>query len=139
MPGDSATPLARKLGLKHGMRVRLLDPPDDYWDLFGGDVAGLDLTVLTGPDDGEADFTHLFAMDLDTLRAHLAAARAGMAEDGLVWASWPKKSSGVSTEIAKSDVLREGKAAGLVDVKVVAVDETWSGHKFVIPVADRAG
>ncbi|MDX1676102.1 MAG: hypothetical protein R3314_15005, partial [Longimicrobiales bacterium] len=54
-------------------------------------------------------------------------------------ASWPKKSSGVETGIDKSDVLREGQAAGLVDVKVAAVDETWSGHKFVVPVDQRSG
>ena len=56
----------------------------------------------------------------------------------MVWASWPKRSSGVATEIGKTDVLREGKSAGLVDVKVAAVNGTWSGHKFVKPVQDRA-
>lgn len=138
--GYSGTPLVRKLGLKPGMRVRLLDAPDHYWDLFAGHD-GLDLTILddvAGPDH-PADFTHLFATDLGTLKAHLAAARQGMAEEGMVWASWPKKSSGMETGIGKADVMREGKAAGLVDVKVAAVDDTWSGHKFVIPVEQRGG
>lgn len=134
--GYSGTPLAKKLGLKPGMRVRLLGAPDHYWSLFGDDVDTLDPAVLGG-DAENADFTHLFATDLDTLRGHFATARSGMAGDGMVWASWPKKSSGVETGIAKAEVLREGKAAGLVDVKVAAVDETWSGHKFVIPVQDR--
>lgn len=55
----------------------------------------------------------------------------------MVWASWPKKSSGLASEIGRAEVMKEGKAAGLVDIKVAAVDETWSGLKFVIPVADR--
>lgn len=137
--GYSGTPLARKLGLRPGMRVRLLDPPDGYWDLFADGAAELGVTVLGDgpPSASSADFVHLFARDLDTLRAHLATARAIMAQAGMVWASWPKKSSGLATEVDKADVMREGKAAGLVDVKVAAVDETWSGHKFVIPVADR--
>lgn len=67
----------------------------------------------------------------------LAAARAGMAEDEMVWVSWPKKDSGVASELGRAEVMAAGKAAGLVDVKVCAVDETWSGLKFVIPVADR--
>lgn len=135
----SRTPLARKLGLKPGMRVRLLDAPDHYWDLFGDAVERLELEILDASDDADADFTHLFATELDTLRAHLAEARASMAENGMVWASWPKKSSGLETGIGKADVMREGKAAGLVDVKVAAVDDTWSGHKFVIPLGERGG
>ena len=137
--GYSGTPLARKLGLKSGMRVRLLDAPEGYWARFGPSPADLGLDVLGADPDEPADFTHLFATDLPALRAHLAAAREGMTEDGMVWVSWPKKSSGVETGIDKADVLREGRAAGLVDVKVAAVDETWSGHKFVVPVDQRRG
>ena len=140
--GYSGTPLARKLGLKPGMRVRLLDAPDHYWELFDDGVRELDLEILqaSGPStDGVADFTHLFAADRETLRTHFSRAREGMAEAGVVWASWPKKSSSLASEIDKAAVLREGKAVGLVDVKVAAIDETWSGHKFVIPVADRRG
>lgn len=156
--GYSGTPLVRKLGLKPGMRVRLLDPPDGYWGLLGGDPDALDVELdaadASGPgaDPGAdpdapsadalpgaalVDFTHLFATAGETLEAHFRAARAGMAEDGMVWASWPKKSSGVESEIGRSEVMAAGKAAGLVDVKVCAVDETWSGLKFVIPVAER--
>lgn len=135
--GYSGTPLARKLGLEPGMRVRLLDPPDAYWHLFTEPFDPAGVEVLDPGDPGAADFTHLFATGLDRLRTLLRQAVAGMAEDGMVWASWPKKSSGLATEIGKMDVLREGKAAGLVDVKVAAVDETWSGHKFVIPVRSR--
>lgn len=134
--GYSGTPLVRKLGLKEGMTVRLQGAPDGYWDLLGG--AASDLGVApAGEGDGPVDFTHLFASDRGTLDAHLRSARDEMAEDGMVWASWPKKSSGVESEIGKSEVMAAGKAVGLVDVKVCAVDATWSGLKFVIPVDER--
>ncbi len=143
--GYSGTPLVRKLGLKPGMVVRLMDPPDGYWALLGGSPEALEVHVggeVTGrrsdvADHSPADFTHLFATDLATLDAHFAAARRGMTTDGMVWASWPKKSSGVASEVGRADVMRAGHAAGLVDIKVAAVDATWSGLKFVIPVADR--
>lgn len=143
--GYSGTPLVRKLGLKPGMRVRLLDAPDGYWELLGAGAEDLDVDLADGtaggggPGEGAgaADFTHFFAKDEATLESHLRTARETMAEDGMVWASWPKKSSGVESEIGRSEVMAAGKAAGLVDIKVCAVDETWSGLKFVIPVSDR--
>lgn len=135
--GYSGTPLVRKLGLKEGMTVRLLGPPDGYWDLLGGDPPSLDV-ALADPGDDDVDFAHLFATDRETLDARFREARDAMAEDGMVWASWPKKSSGVESEVARSEVMAAGKAVGLVDVKVCAVDETWSGLKFVIPLDDRS-
>lgn len=134
--GYSGTPLVRKLGLNPGMQVRLLDAPRGYWDLLGASPTELDVTPVE--EDGAAEFTHLFATKRKRLDALFAAARKGMTEDGLVWASWPKKASGMESEVARSEVMAAGKEAGLVDVKVCAVDETWSGLKFVIPIADRA-
>lgn len=133
--GYSGTPLVRKLGLRSGMTVRLLDGPGHYWDLLGGTPASLD--VRPAGDRLPADFTHLFATDRGTLADHFRTARETMTEGGLVWASWPKKSSGIESEVGRSDVMAAGKAAGLVDVKVCAVDATWSGLKFVIPLAER--
>lgn len=135
--GSSGTPLVKKLGLKPGMRVRLFEAPDGYWTLLGDRPSGLGVEELGADDDGDADFSHLFASTVDGLRERFAAARSGMTVDGMVWASWPKKSSGVESEIGRAEVMREGKEAGLVDVKVCAVDRTWSGLKFVIPVAVR--
>lgn len=135
--GYSGTPLIRKLGLKPGMSVRLLGAPDHYWELLGGSAAELDV-VPVGGEETTARFTHLFASERETLEARFRTAREGMAQDGLVWASWPKKSSTVESEIARSDVMAAGHAVGLVDVKVCAVDETWSGLKFVIPVEERS-
>lgn len=134
--GFSGTPLVRKLGLKAGMTVRLLGAPDSYWDLLGGTPSELGVTTA-GESDGPADFAHLFASDREALETRFRSARDGMAEDGMVWASWPKQSSGVESEVGQFDVMAAGDAVGLVDVKVCAVDATWSGLKFVIPVADR--
>jgi hypothetical protein len=135
--GYSGTPLTKKLGLKAGMRVRLLHPPDHYWTLLGQKPAAIGVVQLTDGSDQQADFTHLFATDPHTLEEGFAIARAGMLEEGLVWASWPKKSSRTQSQIGRSEVMAAGKRTGLVDIKVCAVDDTWSGLKFVIPVRDR--
>jgi hypothetical protein len=137
--GYSGTPLARKLGLKSGMRVRTFRPPEHYPALVGPVfdslvAAPLDLEPGREP---KVDFVHLFATAPDPLARAFAAARSCMEEDGMVWASWPKKSSGVPSEIGRSEVMAAGKAAGLVDVKVCAIDDVWSGLKFMIPVERR--
>lgn len=135
--GYSGTPLARKLGLKPGMRVRLFEAPHGYWSLL--DPAGDrgDPARVYRIDETPADFQHLFATDAATLERAFREARREMTPDGMVWASWPKKSSGFASGIGRAEVMAAGKAVGLVDVKVCAVDETWSGLKFVIPVAER--
>lgn len=135
--GYSGTPLIRKLGLKPGMGVRLLDAPAGYWDLLGGTPEALGVEPLPEGGERKAAFTHLFATEPAALEEGLARARAGMEEDGMVWVSWPKRASGVASRIGRADVMAAGKAAGLVDIKVCAVDETWSGLKFVIPVEER--
>lgn len=134
--GYSGTPLVRKLGLKPGMAVRLSGAPDGYWELLGGGPEALEVTTLAASDE-PADFSHLFASTRVALEERFRAAREGMAVDGMVWASWPKKASAMESEISRAEVMAAGKAVGLVDVKVCAVDETWSGLKFVIPVEDR--
>ena len=142
--GYSGTPLDRKLGLRPGMRVRLQlgpGPAEDeaatYWDRFGAELDPSTFRLLEEDSPEPADFTHLFARTPGELRDGLARIRDGMATDGMVWVSWPKKSSALASEISRAEVMAEGHRAGLVDVKVCAVDEDWSGLKFVIPVADR--
>lgn len=135
--GYSGTPLVQKLGLKRGMRVRLLDPPEHYWKLLGVSPAAIRVELLAEASTEVADFTHLFALDPEALENAFTTARAGMDTQGMVWASWPKRSSGVETKVGRSEVMAVGKTRGLVDVKVCAVDEIWSGLKFVIPVASR--
>jgi len=133
--GYSGTPLVRKLGLRAGMRVRLLDEPADYWEMLDASPAELGVQLQSG--DGPAPFTHLFATERRRLRELFALARRGTTDDGMVWASWPKKSSGLESEVTRAEVMEEGHAVGLVDVKVAAIDEVWSGLKFVVRVADR--
>ncbi len=136
-PGYSGTPLVRKLGLKQGMRIHLIHAPEHYWALLGGSPAAIGVEPISETDDPEADFIHLFATDADTLAESFARARPWMSQDGMVWASWPKKSSGMASAIGRSEVMAAGKEVGLVDIKVCAVDEVWSGLKFVIPTKER--
>lgn len=132
--GYSGTPLVRKLGIRAGMVCAVLDPPEHYWDLLV-DLPD-DLTMVDVPEP-ETDFVHLFAREYKDLAARLRRLRGMISQDGMIWVSWPKKASGVQTDLT-GDVVREaGLSAGLVDVKVCAVDEVWSGLKFVIPKADR--
>lgn len=133
--GYSGTPLIKKLGIKPGHRLLVVDPPANYWDLLGelpGEVE------VKGPSSrARLDFVHVFASEARGLRRRLGSLRRRISEDGMVWVSWPKKSSGVETDVDGNVVRRAGLAAGLIDVKVCAVDETWSALKFVIPVKDR--
>jgi hypothetical protein len=135
--GYSGTPLVRKLGLKRGMRVHLIDPPDHYWQLLGENAASMGVDQIAEDADQKADFIHVFATDRVILERALASARKCMHQDGMVWASWPKRSSGVASDIGRTEVMAAGKEAGLVDIKVCALDEVWSGLKFVIPTRER--
>lgn len=132
--GYSGTPLVKKLGIKPGHRVLTIGEPDDYWDLVG------ELPEGAGPaDTGDArlDFVHFFATTVRQAVAGFETGQARMASNGMIWASWPKKASGVVSELDEDRLRGLGLERGLVDVKVCAVDATWSGLKFVIPLKDR--
>ena len=95
--------------------------------------------AITQPDDVEIkkDFIHCFAVEAAALRKTLPALKREMAPSGSLWVSWPKKAGKVATDVSANIVRDAALAIGLVDVKVCAVDETWSGLKLVIPVKDR--
>lgn len=133
--GYSGTPLIRKLGMKRGHRALVIDPPENYWELLGGRPT--DVRVEAPNTRARLDFVHVFAGAEKGLLRRLRSLKKKIAPDGMIWVSWPKRSSGVSSDLDGNAVRRLGLAAGLVDVKVCAVDETWSGLKFVIPVDDR--
>ena len=133
--GYSGTPLVKKLGIKEGFRIAVWNGPDNYHELLGELPKG---TRPAASGDKDVEFSHVFATSRKELLVGLGAAKRAMASNGMVWLSWPKKASGVSTELDGNEVRRLGLASGLVDTKVCAVDETWSGLKFVIRVADRA-
>lgn len=133
--GYSGTPLVRKLGIKPGYRLWTFDAPEGYGALIGELPDG---ARPAEPGERGIEFLHVFATTRAALARGLAEARERMAEDGMVWLSWPKKASGVETELDGNVVRGIGLDAGLVDIKVCAVDDDWSGLKFVIPVKDRA-
>jgi len=132
--GYSGTPLIRKLGMKPGHRVLVIDAPDDYWELLG--ELPPDVEIRGQRTRARVDFVHIFADSQRGLR-RLRSLKRRIAPDGMIWVSWPKRSSGVATDLDGNVVRGAGLAVGLVDIKVCAVDDTWSGLKFVIPVEDR--
>ncbi len=134
MAGYSGTPLAQKLGIKPGFRVYIEQGPKDYAALLAPLPEGV--TFLPRP-TGKADLIHLFTREAKGLADKLADYRHKVTEDGTIWVSWPKKASRVPTDVTE-DVVREAALPlGLVDVKVCAVDEVWSGLKLVIRRENR--
>jgi hypothetical protein len=130
--GYSGTPLARKLGLAEGQAAALLGIPETIGDINGFDGFASVVHTLREMPHRAFDYVHLFTTERAALEAIAPALFLVLRPDGMVWISWPKKSSRVSTDITE-DVLREVLLpTGLVDVKVCAVDEIWSGLKFVI-------
>jgi hypothetical protein len=127
MAGYSGTPLERKLGIKPGQVVFLDKPPAGF---------GLDAPTTTRLPRA-IDVTLTFHTDESPLTRRLPTLIERTAQDGMVWICWPKRSSGMPTRIDEGDVRRIGLAAGLVDVKVAAISEIWSGLKFVRRLADR--
>lgn len=132
--GYSGTPLPRKLGLPATGRAAVLGAPPAYLESLGPLPAGLTLRArLSQP----MDFIQLFAPDRHSLARRLPSALRTLAIDGTLWLCWPKKASGLQTDLDEAGVRRAGLDAGLVDVKICAVDDTWSGLKFVRRLEDR--
>jgi len=134
MAGYSGTPLIKKLGIKPGSNVVFVNAPSGY-------TAALDLPpdVITNPRSGKPlDFAQLFVKNESELRRKFSSYAERLNASGMLWVSWPKKNSGVATDLSENVVRDIGLAAGLVDVKVCAVDEVWSGLKFVFRLKDRA-
>ncbi|WP_033923898.1 DUF3052 family protein [Sphingomonas sp. 35-24ZXX] len=127
--GYSATPLARKLGLKPGMRVWFDAMPQSVQAEIGAEVE--DLAPVTSPDQGFAA-AHVFTTERAVLERELPRLMAVMDRDGFIWVSWPKKAAKMDTDITEDVIRAVALPMGLVDVKVCAVDTTWSGLKLVI-------
>ena len=133
MAGYSGTPLVRKLGIKADSRLLLLHAPEGFTieDLPAG------VKPHTRPAGAAYDTILLFCAAKAALTTGFSAAAARLTVAGGLWVCWPKKSSGMKTDLTDNDVRTFGLGAGLVDVKVCAVDETWSGLRFVRRVSDR--
>jgi hypothetical protein len=137
MAGYSGTPLAKKLGIKDGFRAALLHVPEDVRTDLRDALGKCRIQRISGDTGRDLDFIFLFAKSHAGLELELIPAAKALAPAGMLWISWPKKSSGVATDLTEDVIRRGGLAAGLVDVKVCAVTEIWSGLKFVIPVKNR--
>ena len=134
MVGYSGTPLPKKLGIKPGQRVALLRAPEGFDATLGELPEGVALRrTARGPLDVIVSFTDT---QRDLRRRFTTLARALDPAGGL-WIAWPKRASGVPTDLDGNIVREVGLAAGLVDNKVCAIDETWSGLRFVVRVEDR--
>lgn len=134
MPGYSGTPLPKKLGIKNGFRVRLLDAPAEVRAELKSAFAGCEIAS-----DGKkpVDFIMIFTKSKEHLSEEFSRLSQQLAPAGMFWVSWPKKTSGAATDLNENIVREIGLAAGLVDVKVCAVTEVWSGLKFVRRLKDR--
>jgi hypothetical protein len=130
----SGTPLARKLGIKEGALVALLDAPEAFPALLAPLPAGVELRRQAR---GPVDVVVLFAASRARLRRRFGAAVAAIAADGGLWVAWPKRAAGVATDLDFGFVQRLGLDAGLVDNKTAAIDATWTSVRFVVRVADR--
>ena len=132
--GYSTTPLIKKLGIKPGATITLINAPENYLRLLGDlperSRVRKRLTQST-------DFVHLFATSESELLRRLPAAVRAVGRNGMLWLSWPKQASGVGTDLNGNLVRKMGLTSGLVDIKVCAIDATWSALKFVYRVKDR--
>ncbi|MCB0724296.1 MAG: DUF3052 family protein [Ignavibacteriae bacterium] len=130
--GYSGTPLVKKLGIKEGFKVRFINKPKNYMDLLE-EIPPAVKQIKTG----KADFVHIFTKSRKELASELKKNMRSIEQDGMIWVSWPKKASKIQTDITE-DVIREvALPMGLVDIKVCAVDDIWSGLKLVIRKENR--
>ena len=132
--GYSGTPLAKKLGIKEGSRVTLVSAPNGFEDLLAPVPHGVRISRRVGRD---ADVIVAFHTSRAVYEERFERLRAGMHDAGGLWIAWPKKASGVATDITEDVVRDVALANGLVDNKVCAIDATWSGLRVVVRVADR--
>jgi hypothetical protein len=134
MAGTSGKPLSQKLGLKPGFRIFADGAPSDYRKIVGEWPEGASIVARAA---APLDVVHVFAAEAEGLAAKLTRYRKLVAPDGMIWVSWPKKASGVATDLSDVVVRDLALPLGLVDIKVCAIDETWSGLKFVIQKRQR--
>ncbi len=129
MAGYSGTPLVKKLGIKEGARIFLANTPKEYLALVAPLPAGVKLMSRIS---GETDMVHIFSTEKLHLSKTLRTVLPKLKQDGMIWVSWPKKSAKVPTDVTEDTIREVALPLGLVDIKVCAVDDTWSGLKLVI-------
>jgi hypothetical protein len=134
MAGYSGTPLPKKLGIKDGFRVTLIEPPIEVRKQLKSVLARCQFVNDSGT---PLDFAMLFTKSGSHLAKEFARLAKQLAPSGMLWISWPKKTSGIASDLDENKVQTIGLSQGLVDVKVCAVTGVWSGLKFVRRLKDR--
>ncbi len=132
--GYSGTPLAKKLGIKDGFKIKLVNVPAYYFELFS-DFPGQ--TKMIKDATTKVDFIHFFCINAGELSAKIKVFKNQLLPVGMIWISWYKKTAKIATDVSEDLIRSVALKNGLVDIKVCAVDEKWSGLKLVIPVKDR--
>ena len=132
--GYSGTPLAKKLGIKDGFKIKLINAPKYYFKLFSDFPKQ---TKMINDDQTKVDFIHFFCTNAEELNTKIVALKNQLHPAGMIWISWYKKSAKIATDVTEDIIRSIALKNGLVDIKVCAVDEKWSGLKLVIPVKDR--
>src|SRR5438105_2178326 len=125
MSDYSKKSLADKLGIKEKSKIRVINPPKNYFELLD-----IPKTFVITEHLVKADFIHCFVSSVNELEHFLPEFKNEIHKDGMLWISWPKKSSGISTDVNENIIRKNALRIGLVDVKVCAIDETWSGLKL---------
>ncbi len=130
--GYSGTPLVKKLGIKPDTRIQFVSAPKNFPALLGSVPEGARVQR-----EGTLDFAILFVTGLAELMKRFPVLRDRLETNGMLWVAWPKRTSGVTTDLNEGVVRDFGLRAGLVDIKICAIDDTWSGLKFVRRLKDR--
>ena len=133
LQGYSGTPLAKKLGIKPGFKIRVINEPQNYFSLFT-DMP--EIKIMTSSKI-KKDLIHYFVKEEKSLIKNIIPLKEELEQNGMLWISWPKKSSGVKTDVTENTIRNLAIKMGLVDVKVCSIDEVWSALKLVIPLKDR--
>jgi len=134
MTGYSGTPLTQKLGIKPAMNVIVINEPANYRKLLGRGADGLEFSDRIG---SGSSFVHFFTTRRSELEKKLPMLREKVADTGTVWVSWPKKSAGVPADVTEDVIRAVALPLGFVDIKVCAIDQTWSGLKLMIRRSNR--
>ncbi|NJB72293.1 hypothetical protein GGR42_002784 [Saonia flava] len=129
------TPLDKKLGIKESSEILVLNSPKKYTDFFVDFPNNVVLNEVAGKQ--EIGFIHVFVKTAQELEHYFSLAKKSLKKNGILWISWPKKTSKIETELDKFSIMKYGQDNGLVDTKVAAIDEDWSGHKFMYRLKDR--
>ncbi|PCH99639.1 MAG: DUF3052 domain-containing protein [Flavobacteriaceae bacterium] len=131
----STTPLYRKLGITSDSEILVLNQPNNYIDFFSDFPSKV--IIIEKRNRQQFGFIHIFVRTMSELESLYKTAKTSLKKNGILWISWPKKTSEINTELDKFMIMKYGLDNGLVDTKVASIDKNWSGHKFVYRLKDR--